>query len=402
VTTGAARVPWRRPLAGRDPDEPHRASTPLELLFDLSFVVAVSIAAVELHHGVAEGHVAISVGRYLMVFFAIWWAWMNFSWFASAYDTDDAAYRLLTLVQIAGVLILAAGVHNAFEDEDFTLVTIGYLVMRVPLVLQWLGVARDDPGRRPVARRYALGVTVTQVGWVLRLALPATAGLVAFFVLVVADLAVPIWAERGGPMTRWHPGHIAERYGLFTLIVLGEVILAATTAVQAGLTERGASAALLGVAAGGLLLVFGLWWVYFARSAGDALRETPSMSFLWGYGHYLVFAAVGALGAGLEVATESVLHEAHTATRTAAFAVAVPVAVTLLVVGALQVRLAAGSAVLARCAVAAVLVLLAALVPPLGLAVLLMGAVAGLLVAAEIVSPQTGDWSTAHQPEPPA
>jgi low temperature requirement protein LtrA len=178
------------------------------------------------------------------------------------------------------------------------------------------------------------------------------------------------------------------------------VILAATAAIQAGLTEGGASAALLGVAAGGLMLVFGLWWVYFGRSAAEALRATPRLAFRWGYGHYLVFAAVGALGAGLEVATESVLHEAHTGTRTAAFAVAVPVAVTLLVVGALQVRLAAGPAVLARCAAASVLVLLAALVPPLGLAVLLMGVVAGLLVVAEIVSPQPGDWSAPNAPEP--
>jgi low temperature requirement protein LtrA len=383
--TRAVRVPWRRPLTGRDPDEPHRAATPLELLFDLSFVVGVASAAVELHHGVAEGHVAASVGHYLMVFFAIWWAWMNFSWFASAYDTDDVLYRLLTLVQIAGVLVLAAGVPDAFEHEDFTAVTIGYLVMRVPLVAQWLRAARDDPSRRAVALRYAAGVAVVQALWLLRLALPHTAGLIAFFVLIVADLAVPVWAERAGPMTRWHPEHIAERYGLFTLIVLGEVILAATTAIQVA-SVAGVSAALLGVAGGGLLLVFGLWWVYFFRPAADALRETPGNSFLWGYGHYVVFAAVGALGAGLEVATDSVLHEAHAGPRTAAYAVALPVAVTLLVVGALQGRMAGGAALLGRYAMAAVVVLAVALVRPLGLSVLLMGAVAGLLVAAEVVA----------------
>jgi low temperature requirement protein LtrA len=388
--TGAVPVPWRRPLAGRDPDEPHRASTPLELLFDLSFVVGVASAAVELHRGVADGHVAASVGHYLMVFFAIWWAWMNFSWFASAYDTDDVLYRLLTLVQIAGVLVLAAGVPDAFEHEDFTAVTIGYLVMRVPLVAQWFRAARDDPDRRGVALRYAAGVGVVQVFWVLRLALPHTAGLVAFFVLVAADLAVPLWAERGGPMTRWHPEHIAERYGLFTLIVLGEVILAATTAIQVGLSATGVSAALLGVAGGGVLLVFGLWWVYFFRPAADALREAPSNAFLWGYSHYVVFAAVGALGAGLEVATESVLHEAHAGPRTAAYAVAVPVAVTLLVTGALHSR------PLGRYAAAAVAVLVVALVSPLELAVLLMGAVAALLVAAEVVAERPARVGDGH------
>ena len=388
VTT-AVRVPWRRPLAGRDPEEPHRASTPLELLFDLSFVVGVATVAAELGHGVAEDHVAASLGHYLMVFFAIWWAWMNFSWFASAYDTDDVVYRLLTLVQIAGVLVLAAGVSAAFEHNDFTVVTIGYVIMRIPLVAQWLRAARDDPSRRAVAIRYAIGVAGVQVLWLLRLALPGTAGLIAFFPLALLDIAVPIWAERAGPMTRWHPEHIAERYGLFTLIVLGEVILAATTAIQAGLSSEGVSAALLSLAGGGILLVFGLWWVYFLRPAADGLRETPGNAFVWGYGHYVVFAAVGALGAGLEVAVESALHEAHTGPRTAAFAVAVPVAVTLLVIAGLQVRLAGGGTLLARYAAAAVAIVLVALVPPLGLAVVLMGLLAALLVAAEVIRVST-------------
>ncbi len=69
----------------------------------------------QLHHAIAEDHVADGVVGYLLVFFAIWWAWMNVTWFASAYDTDDVAYRLLTFVQIAGVLVLAAGVPRAFD-----------------------------------------------------------------------------------------------------------------------------------------------------------------------------------------------------------------------------------------------------------------------------------------------
>ena len=92
----------------RDEDEAHRASTPLELLFDLSFVVACRRSR-ELHHDIADGHAGPGAGAYAMVFFAIWWAWVNFTWFASAYDTDDVPYRLLTMLQMAGVLVLAAG-----------------------------------------------------------------------------------------------------------------------------------------------------------------------------------------------------------------------------------------------------------------------------------------------------
>src|SRR5688500_2923925 len=101
---------WHRPMVARSADEEHRTATVLELFFDLCFVVDVAQAASGLHQAVAEDHLGEGVVGYVLVFFAIWWAWMNFTWFASAYDTDDIAYRLTTLVQIAGALILAAGV----------------------------------------------------------------------------------------------------------------------------------------------------------------------------------------------------------------------------------------------------------------------------------------------------
>ena len=102
----------------RDIDEKHRASTPLELLFDLSFVVAVSQAADQLNAALGAGHFHTAIVSYLLVFFGIWWAWVNFTWFASAYDVDDLLYRLLTFVQIIGVLILAAGVDSAFTRRQ--------------------------------------------------------------------------------------------------------------------------------------------------------------------------------------------------------------------------------------------------------------------------------------------
>ena len=93
-----------------------------------------------------------------MVFFAIWWAWMNFTWFASAYDNDDVLYRLGVFVQIAGVLILAAGVPRAFASASFAIVTLGYAVMRVGLVSLWLRAARrrptPPPDRHPLRRRH--------------------------------------------------------------------------------------------------------------------------------------------------------------------------------------------------------------------------------------------------------
>ena len=93
---------WVRPMRSRSQHEEHRASTPLELLFDLVFVIAVAQAASALHHGITAGHVAEATLGFAMLFFAIWWAWMNFTWFASAYDTDDVPYRLAVFVQLSG------------------------------------------------------------------------------------------------------------------------------------------------------------------------------------------------------------------------------------------------------------------------------------------------------------
>ncbi len=110
---------------------------------------------------------------YLMVFFAIWWAWMNFTWFASAYDCDDVPYRLAVFVQIAGALILAAGVPTMLESREPNLATVGgYVVMRLAVVGQWLRAAASDPERRTTARRYALGIALLQVAWVGMLFVP--------------------------------------------------------------------------------------------------------------------------------------------------------------------------------------------------------------------------------------
>jgi low temperature requirement protein LtrA len=375
-------------MAARDRNQAHRASTPLELLFDLCFVVAVSQAAGQLHRGLAAGHPGPALIGYAMVFMAIWWAWMNFTWFASAYDTDDVPYRVLSLVQIAGVLVLAAGVPAAFDRDDFTVVVIGYVIMRAAMISQWLRAAREHREGRSTALRYAAGIAVVQVGWIARLALPTSWGVVSFAALALAEMAVPVWAERSGRPTSWHPEHIVERYSLFTLIVLGECVLAATVAVQSALSAGGLSGSLLMLSLGGLLLIFGIWWSYFKRSVVAPLRASPGSVFTWGYGHFAIFASVAALGAGLQVAAEATQHAAGPGSVGAALAVAVPVAIYLTLVGLLQAWMLGLRLVAARFAAAAALILLAAAlaaVLPLSVAVLAMGIVLTALISADVI-----------------
>jgi low temperature requirement protein LtrA len=368
----------------RSATESHRVSTPLELFFDLCFVVAVAQAGEPLHHAIVEHHLAHGLQSYAMVFFAIWWAWMNFTWFASAYDTDDDVYRITTLVQIAGALVLAAGVEPAFDDNNFWIITIGYVVMRMALVVQWLRAARSDEQRRATALRYAAGITGVQLLWLLRLALPEGWGTVSFLVLVVVEIAVPIFAERapGGPTT-YHPHHIAERYGLFTIIMLGESVSAATIAIRTGLDAGTHEAGLISLAIAGIVIVFALWWLYFDRSAHGLLTSLRT-SILWGYGHYFIFASAAAVGAGLAVSVDFDSEHTEISGTIAGCAVALPTAIYLIFVWLLHIRPHLRGPLVIAYPLVAVLVLLT----PFGPAP--VHVVAGLLVVLVVVTVALG------------
>ncbi|MFC3808474.1 low temperature requirement protein A [Terrabacter sp. MAHUQ-38] len=378
-------VPLRRRMQPRDPHEAHRVATPLELLFDLVFVVAIASAAAGWHHGIVEGHVGDLAG-FVMVFFAIWWAWMNFTWFASAYDCDDVAYRLLAFAIMAGSLLIAAGTPGLFDTGQSTLVVAGYAVMRFAMVAMWLRAAGGHPEGRQTALWYAGGIAVVQALWIGRLlveGLPAL--LVSFWALVVLELLVPVLAERHG-ITPFHPHHIAERYSLLTIIVLGEVILASVQAVQGALVE-GRRPGLLLVVAGGLLTVFAMWWLYFKREHADLFEGPVRTTFAVGYGHYVVFASVAATGAALAAAVDVVQGDGHVAPRVVGLALASSVAVYVWALGAMHAALDRDRREgLAGGAVGVLALVVGAAGASMGVTVLLIGLVLAGAVAQHVLS----------------
>jgi low temperature requirement protein LtrA len=324
-------------ILARETDETNRVSSPLELLFDLCFVVAVGQAGRESAHAIGQGQVWHGLISYAAVFFAVWWPWMNYSWFATAFDPDDIPFRLATFAQIAGSLVIASGVPRAFEHRDYTVAVAGYVVVRLAFASQWIRVYRDNPELRGLAARWGGGVLGVQVLWVLLQWVHATTSYeVGFGALFVVELLVPYWAGRAGHLP-FHPHHIAERYGLFTLIVLGETVSAATVAIQEAMSEHDDVRELVMLALGGLLIVFVAWWIYFAHEVADVLAEQTS-PFLWGYGHYVVFASAASIGAGAEVVAAWTTGSEHISARLAAASVTVPTALFLLMVWALQAR----------------------------------------------------------------
>ncbi len=332
-----------RRMAGRNPGEEHRAATPLELLFDLTLVVAFAQAGNEAAHLIAEGHVVSAIWAFAFVMFAVIWAWINFSWFASAFDTDDWFYRVTTMVQMVGVLILALGIHAVFEsiDEgeklDNTVVVAGYVVMRVAMLAQWIRVAVQDPAHRKVALGYAITLAIGQVGWTATLFIDVPLGAIVpvLALLYGIEMIGPLLAERRDGGTPWHPHHIAERYGLLVIITLGEGILGTIAAVAALVDKVGWSSEAVLVTVAGVGLTFGLWWNYFIIPSAEILEKHRHRSWGWGYGHIPLFAATAAIGAGIHVAAYVVEGDAVIGVVGAVLATAVPAAIATLVYFAL-------------------------------------------------------------------
>lgn len=301
-------------MTGRDPYADHRAATPLELLFDLAFVIAFSVAGEQFAHALAEGHIGTGLAAFMVAVFAIVLAWINHTWFASAFDTDDWLYRLATMVQMSGVVVLALGLPPLFASFDAggpvdnRVMVLGYVIMRVAMVFQWLRVAREGPSMRRIGLGVAGSISVAQLGWVvLAVWRPGLPGFVlAAALLALVELAGPAWASRLGTAMPWHPHHVAERYGLLTIITLGEVLLGTTMAVAAVVERQGWTMAAALVLASGVTITFGLWWVYFFVPFGDLLARRRGTAVLWGYGHIVIFGSIAAVGSGLHVAAYSI------------------------------------------------------------------------------------------------
>ena len=302
-----------RRMRGRDPHESHRAASPLELLYDLTLVVAFSQAGSQMAHLLELGHIGPAVGAFAFAMFAICWAWINFTWLASAFDNGDILFRIATMVQMMGVLIMALGMPALFHSIDVGahvdngVVVAGYVVMRVSTVGLWLRVAHDDSRYRRTAQIYATMIAVAQVYWTILIfvnpPLPVMVGLLAIGFLF--ELAAPMVAERVGESTPWHPHHIAERYSLLVIIALGEVVLGTVLAISAVVESQGWSWEAGMVAFGGTALAFALWWLYFTMPSGEVLARHRERGFGWGYGHMILFAAIAAAGAGLHVAASA-------------------------------------------------------------------------------------------------
>jgi low temperature requirement protein LtrA len=261
VTASGSRVP-RLAAVLREEER----VTPLELFFDLVFVLAITqctalMAASPTVEGVARG---------LLVLGVLWWAWGGYAWLTSVVDPEEGAVRIAIFVAIAALLVVSLCVPEAFDDSGL-LFACAYGVVRAMHIVLFAVASRDDPGLRRSVTGLGAG---TAVGVGLLVVASGTDGALQgalWGLALLLDVGEPFFFGAEG----WKlvPGHFAERHGLIVLIALGESIVAIGVGAEQGVDAGVVAAAVLGIA-----VASAFWWLYFdvvARVAERRLARAP-------------------------------------------------------------------------------------------------------------------------------
>lgn len=283
-----------------------RTSTWLELFFDLCFVVAVAALARGLHDEPnLEGIV-----RFLGLFVPVWWSWMNFTWYATAFDNDDVPYRVTLLVAMLSILGLAASVGRIGVDPAAAVsFVVAYSLMLLLIVGLFLRARRHVPAAmRPFVAFHAGGNALGAAIWLSPLLVPSPLRYVVWALGFSVELLSPILAVRtlDDPRVGFHPRHIAERYGLFTLIVLGESVLAVASGTAG--TDWAPAAVLTAIL--GFVAAACIWWLYFDHVGSSGIELGPRPALYWGYDHFAVYSGIAAFGVGVQLAIEAAAPQA--------------------------------------------------------------------------------------------
>jgi len=267
----------------------------IELFFDLVFVAAVAQVSGPLAHDFSFD----GLGRYAFLLFVIWWAWSGHAVHATRFDADDALQRTLTLLQMVGVIFMAANAEQGLDSVSSAGFAAAYAITRLILVLQYVragAIARA----RALTSLYTKGFGAAACLWLVSAFVEPPARYAIWSAALIVEVATATRASRHVAALPPHATHLPERFGLFTMILLGESIIAIMKGIQA---QPDWSPTAAGVAFGGIGFTFLIWWIYFeyAGAASDRPVRTPHdhrRYEVWTYAHVplylgLVLSAVG-------------------------------------------------------------------------------------------------------------
>ena len=321
-----ARATRLRYVAGQSRD---RKVTWLELFFDLVFAAAVAQVASPLR----EDYSTAGLLRFAILFVLIWWAWIGHAVFSTRFDTDDAVQRGLTLLQMFGVIIMAANAGDALDSRSSAGFAAAYAVQRFVLVFQYYR-ARHLPDARGLTTRYFCGHGAAAALWLISALVPAPERYWIWGLAFALDLGTPWLAVDHSVAVPPDASHLPERFGLFTLILLGECVIAVMHGVE---HQEQWSAPAASSAVTALGIVFLVWWWYFdaaratserpVRSRRDALRL-----HVWSYLHLPLYIGIVVAFAGIQLIVSVVPKPSLDAGQFAMLATALGLALSSLAV----------------------------------------------------------------------
>ena len=283
----------RQRLLTLNNEESERHASWLELFFDLVFVLAVAkIAAV-----LAKDSDAYGFLKYLALFVPVWWAWVGYTFYADRFESDEIEYRVLTFAAMLAVAAWAVTLGGAFTmDGDAAFVGCYALVLAI-LIAHYIRTAIYVPLARELALQFILGFGLTAAVLLLSLLIEPPARYYVWLVAILLSLSTPFLNIRQTRIIPFDLSHIPERFGLFTIIVLGEAVIA-TANGAAGVPwnfTSGATATL------GFAMAACIWWINFELVEDDAIRSQKLFPrFVYLYGHFFMVASIGAIGIGVE------------------------------------------------------------------------------------------------------
>jgi len=286
--------------------EAGRRVTWLEIFFDLVFVAAVAQVGTHLQ---ADYSLA-GLLRFSFLFVLVWWAWLGHTTFSTRFDTDDLVQRLLTALQLFLVAVMAINATAALDSRESAGFAAAYAVMRLVLAGQFLG-ARRVRRARALTSVYAIGCSVAAGLWLASAFVDAPVRFWIWGLALAIDVGTPLVATGHLVDVPHDAAHLPERYGLFTIILIGESMatVMAGMAHQEYWSVRAATAAITGMA-----LVFATCWCYFdgveatAHRSIDSRRDAVRFQ-VWSYAHLPLYLGIAVGGVGIE-------HVITTATET--------------------------------------------------------------------------------------
>jgi len=285
---------WLRPPQLRTlDDQGERHATWLELFFDLVFVISIA----EVAHTLEDYRTLADFLGTAGLFVAVWWAWVGYTVYADRFDTDDVAHRVLVLAGMLAVIAMALSVHDALHGGSARF-ALAFVAVRGIVLLLNARARRHAAPARPLLNLFLAAFSTGAALWLLSVFVPEPARYVLWGVALVIELSAPWVGRRQIVKAPVHASHLVERFGLFTLIVLGESVV---RVAQGAADVDDWTTATLAAAGGGFLLVAGLWWLYFDRLDEGVVRSVLR-GLVWNYTHLPLLAGLVSVAVGTEYA----------------------------------------------------------------------------------------------------